>query len=132
MNIAIATDTNGSSQDTAAKATSIPSPLRKLIRFSAVVRGFVNYINKVYLSDTSDLVLTCGLYGPMTSQPQNIKAINKINIHTANLRILGSASLMVISKTCKGELMYKDMYIKNFQGLDVLYKCCCGAVQSMR
>ena len=51
----------------------------------------------------------------MTSQPQNIKAINKMNIHTANLRILGSASFMVISKTCKGEMMYKDMFIKNFQ-----------------
>jgi len=61
LNIAIAIDTNGSSQDTVAKATSIPSPLRKLIRFSAVVRGFVNYSNKVYLSDITDLVLTCGL-----------------------------------------------------------------------
>jgi len=51
LNIAIATDTNGSSQDTAAKATSTPSPLRKLIRLSAVDRSPLNYINKVYLSD---------------------------------------------------------------------------------
>jgi len=47
----------------------------------------------------------------MTSQPQNIKAINKMNIHTANLRILGSASFMVISKTCKGEWYEKFVLV---------------------
>ena len=39
------------------------------------------------------------LYGPMTTQPQNVNAMKRIAMQTANLRKLGSASVSVISNT---------------------------------
>ena len=61
---------------------------------------FVTWL--VYQSPSTYFVLahTPVLYGPITTQPQNVNATKRIITQTANLRKLGSASVSVISITC--------------------------------